>query len=151
VKRRFDEKFFSSARRLRVIDDYGHHPTEIRAVLETARQTNPKRILTLFQPHRYSRTKLCWDDFLSCFEKSDILVLLPIYAASEEPLAGITSILLAEAIRERPGSVLTVKNVDSAEDALEWVMKNHQDGDLILTLGAGSITKLSDAISAALS
>ena len=91
VRRRFDERYYSDARRLRVVDDYGHHPTEVKAVLATAKQTGHERIVTVFQPHRYSRTQLCWNEFLSCFNETNVLLLLPIYAASEEPIEGVTS------------------------------------------------------------
>jgi len=150
VRRRFDEKFFSEKKNIRVVDDYGHHPTEIRAVLATAKQTGHSRIVTLFQPHRYSRTKLCWDDFLSCFEDSDVLVMLPIYAASEEPLEGVTHSNLLLAMEAHGRAPKEVHLVSSLEEANEWVMKNHKNGDLILTLGAGSITKLSDQLAAEL-
>ncbi len=151
VKRRFDERYYSVETGIRVIDDYGHHPTEVRAVLATAKQTGHSRIITLFQPHRYSRTKLCWDEFLTCFKDTDLLLLLPIYAASEDPLEGITSTKLAEAIRKHAGPGLKIEEVSSLESALTWVDSNIAPGDLVLTLGAGSITKLGDLIAKQLS
>ena len=151
VKRRFDERYYSLETGIRVIDDYGHHPTEVRAVLATAKQTGHLRIVTLFQPHRFSRTQLCWDEFLTCFKDSDVLVLLPIYAASEEPIDGITSDKLADAIRRNCGSALRVEELPSLDAALSWMEKNVQHGDLILTLGAGSITKLGDLLAKQLS
>jgi UDP-N-acetylmuramate--alanine ligase len=150
VKRRFDERFYSEERGLRVVDDYGHHPTEIRAVLATAKQTGHSRVVTLFQPHRYSRTQLCWNEFLTCFKDSDVLLMLPIYAASEDPLPGITSAKLIEALRAEKGQTLQIIEVHSLDEARDWVVKHHQDGDLILTLGAGSITKLGDQLAHAL-
>lgn len=148
VKRRFDERYYSEKTGIRIIDDYGHHPTEIKAVLATARQTKHPRIVTVFQPHRYSRTQLCWDEFLTCFEATDELVLLPIYAANEDPIEGINSHALATAIRAKLGSKLKVSEVTSLENAVEWVRLNSLHHDLILTLGAGSITKLPDQIAA---
>jgi UDP-N-acetylmuramate--alanine ligase len=147
VKRRFDERFFSERSGVRIIDDYGHHPTEIEAVLETARQTEPGRIVTVFQPHRYTRTRLCWREFLSCFSKTDELILLPIYAASEEPIDGVTSEALAGAI-EGAGGVGTprVRVASSLEEAARIVSTEVKPGDLILTLGAGSITRLPDLL-----
>ncbi len=145
VRRRFDERFFDAAANLRVVDDYGHHPTEVRAVLSTARQTGHSRIVTVFQPHRYSRTQLCWNDFLQCFNETDVLLMLPIYSAGEEPIEGISSSVLVREIRSKSG--LQVFEVNSLEEAEEWVKRNSARGDLILTLGAGSITKLAGKLS----
>jgi UDP-N-acetylmuramate--alanine ligase len=146
VKRRFDEKLYLTEKNIRVVDDYGHHPTEVRAVLATAKQTGHSRIVTLFQPHRYSRTKLCWEEFLTCFENTDVLVMLPIYAASEDPIEGITDLNLLLAIRKKMGPHFQAHLVASLDEALAWVTQNYQNGDLILTLGAGSITKLGDQL-----
>jgi UDP-N-acetylmuramate--alanine ligase len=147
VKRRFDERFFSERTGVRIIDDYGHHPTEIQAVLSTARQTEPGRIIALFQPHRYTRTQLCWREFLSCFSEADELILLPIYAASEEPIDGVTSEALAIAIDAVGGGQKPrVRVVKSLEDAALLVSKEVKSRDMILTLGAGSITKLPELL-----
>lgn len=151
VKRRFDQKFYSEARQVRVIDDYGHHPTEIRAVLATAKQAGHGRIVTVFQPHRYSRTQLCWEEFLTCFQNTDVLVMLPIYAASEEPIEGITQTALLQAIRSDQSNRFQSFEASSLTEAQDWVLKHHRDGDLILTMGAGSITKLGDLLSESLS
>ncbi len=151
VRRRFDERYFSEKTGIRVVDDYGHHPTEVKAVLSTAKQTGHSRIVTLFQPHRYSRTKLCWNEFLTCFQETDVLVLLPIYAASEDPIEGITSHALAEAIHAKSGKSLHIETVHSLDEALDWVLKHKKNNDLILTLGAGSITKLGDQLASKLS
>ena len=140
VRRRFDERFYDPVNNIRVIDDYGHHPTEVRAVLATARQTGHQRILTIFQPHRYTRTQLCWNEFLTCFKDTDQLLLLPIYAAGEDAVDGISSSRLVDEIQKKTG--LKVNEVSSLEDAEKWVEKNSSPGDLILTLGAGSITQL---------
>jgi UDP-N-acetylmuramate--alanine ligase len=147
VKRRFDERFFSERTGVRIIDDYGHHPTEIQAVLSTARQTEPGRIIAVFQPHRYTRTRLCWREFLSCFSEADELVLLPIYAASEEPIDGVTSEALAIAIDAVGGGQRPrVRVVKSLEEAALLVSKEVKSRDLILTMGAGSITKLPELL-----
>src|SRR5260370_33096788 len=90
VGRRFDVK--GSVNDITVIDDYGHHPVEIRATLEAARGCHFNRLLVLFQPHRYSRTQHLWDDFRVAFNRADLLVLIAIYAASEPPLPGITMV-----------------------------------------------------------
>ena len=146
VRRRFDERFCSLATGVRVIDDYGHHPTEVRAVLATAIQAGHPRIVTVFQPHRYSRTKLCWDDFLTCFRETDRLLVLPVYAAGEDPLPGVDSETLVRSIRESMGPGFRVENAESLEKAAEWIVRNVERGDLILTLGAGSITRLAGMV-----
>src|SRR6202047_675482 len=98
VGRRFDIK--GVVNEITVVDDYGHHPAEIRATLEAARICKFNRLLVLFQPHRYTRTQHLWDEFCRAFNQADVLVLTDIYAASESPIPGITSEALANAIRE---------------------------------------------------
>lgn len=144
VRRRFDERFHDEVKNIRVIDDYGHHPTEVRAVLSTARQTGHSRIVTVFQPHRYTRTQLCWNDFLTCFKDTDVLLMLPIYSAGEEAINGVSSARLVKEIQEKSG--LKVVELQSLEAAEAWVKNNNKAGDLILTLGAGSITKLASKL-----
>jgi UDP-N-acetylmuramate--alanine ligase len=134
-----------------VVDDYGHHPTEIRAVLETARQAGAGRIVTVFQPHRFTRTQLCWEEFRSCFRDTDVLVLLPIYAASEEPIEGVSSSALLRDIRATVGEGIELHEVETLEEAESWVLRNRKALDLILTLGAGSITRLADRLAQGLS
>jgi UDP-N-acetylmuramate--alanine ligase len=154
VRRRFDERYYSLEKNIRIIDDYGHHPTEIKAVLATARQLNSKRIITIFQPHRYSRTQNSFQEFVSAFDLSDEVWLLPVYSAGEPPIEGVNSEALALAMQNRTGHVnktsgnkqLTVRTVDSLEVAQAEIIKSHQPGDLILTLGAGSITQLATRI-----
>ena len=121
VRRRFDERFYDADKNIRVIDDYGHHPTEVRAVLSTARQTGHSRIITVFQPHRYTRTQLCWNELLTCFNDADLLLMLPIYSAGEEMIHGVSSARLVEEIRHK--SKLNVIEVNSLEDAESWVKK----------------------------
>lgn len=133
-----------------VVDDYGHHPTEILATLEAARSVWKGRILCVFQPHRYSRTESCWDAFLNCFEKADTLFVTDIYPAGEKPIPGITTEKLVTALKgsiHAPDKIEWVKDLDSARDR---VLKEFTSGDLVLTLGAGSITKLSDQLKEAL-
>lgn len=151
VRRRFDLRYESSTTGIRVVDDYGHHPTEIRAVLETARQAGAGRIVTVFQPHRFTRTQLCWEEFRSCFRDTDVLVLLPIYAASEEPIEGVSSSALLRDIRATVGEGIELHEVETLEEAESWVLRNRKALDLILTLGAGSITRLADRLAQGLS
>ena len=147
VDRRFQLR--GSARGVAVVDDYGHHPTEIRATLAAARECGYRRILVVFQPHRYSRTADLMDEFSSAFGAADIVMVLPIYAASEEPIPGVTAEGLAERIKIEVGG----PRVDFAPDfaaAIAAVTAAAQEGDLILTLGAGSVSQLAPQILAAL-
>jgi UDP-N-acetylmuramate--alanine ligase len=137
VQRRFQFVKKSGARS--IIDDYGHHPTEIVATLETARTVWKGRILTVFQPHRYTRTEMCWEEFLRAFGNTDILYLCDIYAAGEDPIEGVSSELLSEALRKKG---VNVEHVGTLERAKEFIVKDSRDGDLVVCLGAGSITRL---------
>ena len=143
ANRRF--QFKGEAGGITVIDDYGHHPTEIVATLSAAKQSGGgKRTVVVFQPHRYSRTKELMDDFVVAFNNADLLFLLDIYAASEEPIEGITAEVLTENIK-RYGHK-NVSYIGDIKTATEKVCALLQPGDLVITLGAGSITNLSDEI-----
>ncbi len=143
VDRRFQRR--GTARGITVVDDYGHHPTEIRATLAAARESTRGGVHVVFQPHRYTRTRDLLDEFGEAFPDADTVVVLPIYAASEEPLPGITSELLAERIKGPRVHVAA----DFA-DAIAAVCSSAREGDLILTLGAGSVSQLGPQILAAL-
>ena len=120
-----------------VIDDYGHHPTEIAAVIDAARAANPARVIVAFQPHRYSRTRDLFSEFGPALARADEIVLTPIYAASEDPIDGISSdTLRAEVERHAPGRVHLELSLDAMERRLASIATS---GDLIITLGAGSI------------
>ena len=138
VDRRF--QVIGSADGVTVIDDYGHHPTEIRATLAAARQCGFEKVHVIFQPHRYSRTQLLMDDFATAFRDADSLLVLDIYAASEQPIAGITAEALANRITEAGGQEALY--VPSFAQAAELVAKAARAGDMVLTLGAGSIWQL---------
>ncbi len=138
VDRRFQLK--GRANGVTVIDDYGHHPTEIRATLAAARQCGFSRIHVIFQPHRYTRTQLLLDDFAKAFRDADSVTVLDIYAASETPIAGVTGELLAERIRQK-GSAQAGYSPSFAE-AAELAGTKAQPGDLVLTLGAGNVVQL---------
>jgi UDP-N-acetylmuramate--alanine ligase len=127
-----------------VIDDYGHHPTEIRATLAAARQCGYRNIHVVFQPHRYSRTQLLMDEFATAFDEADTLFVLDIYAASEQPIEGITAEALAGRIRE--AGKPQVRYVGSFADAVESALGGAGEGDMILTLGAGSVSQLGPMI-----
>ncbi|MFW2422693.1 MAG: UDP-N-acetylmuramate--L-alanine ligase [Porticoccaceae bacterium] len=124
-----------------LVDDYGHHPTELRATIDAARAGWPeKRIAMVFQPHRYSRTRDLYDDFVSVLEQVDLLVLLEVYSAGEEPLPGIGSRQLAASIRQR--GRLDPMVVESFSSVPELLYGSLKDGDLLITQGAGSVSKL---------
>ncbi len=140
--RRIEVKF--SDRRYTVLDDYAHHPTEIRATLAAVRPIAKERLIVVFQPHRYTRTKLLFDDFASCFEAADYLVITDIYPASEQPIEGIDGRRLAERVQEAlPGRrVVYLPKSDIAGHVTAMVAP----GDVVVTLGAGDITKVSDEL-----
>lgn len=134
VDRRFQVK--GKARGVTVVDDYGHHPTEIRATLQAARECGYRRVLVLFQPHRYTRTRDLMDEFAGAFVDADAVEVLDIYAASEPPIPGVTGEALAKAIRGPK-----VEYAASVDQAVERLVGQAQEGDLILTLGAGSVSQ----------
>ena len=127
--------------RVLLIDDYGHHPTEIAATLEAARAGWPgKRVVLAFQPHRYSRTRDLMDDFAAVLSEADVLILLEVYAAGEDPIAGADGRAIARAVRSRGGvEPVFVEELDGLAAVLESVLA---DGDLVLTMGAGDIGAL---------
>jgi len=147
VDRRFQRR--GQARGVMVVDDYGHHPTEIRATLDAARASTRGKVHVIFQPHRFSRTLDLLDEFGGAFKDADTVVVLPIYAASEEPIPGVTAERLAERIEVANGR----PSVEFAPDfaaAVAAVTAPAQSGDLIMTLGAGSVSQLAPLILAAL-
>jgi UDP-N-acetylmuramate--alanine ligase len=142
VDRRFQLR--GRAAGVSVIDDYGHHPTEIKATLAAARTCGFRKIHVIFQPHRYTRTRDLIEEFTSAFGGADSLFVLDIYAASEKPIEGITGEALAQRIRERSGK--EVQYASSVADAVGAATAAAQDGDMILTLGAGSVSQLGPII-----
>ena len=137
AERRFQVKGERSDNIL-VVDDYGHHPTEIRATLAAAKSSG-RRLVVLFQPHRYTRTAALREDFARSFYDADVVLLTDIYAANEEPIAGITAQALAEDI-ERFGH-RNVRYIGGVEQGAQAFAEVTQPGDLALTLGAGSVWK----------
>jgi UDP-N-acetylmuramate--alanine ligase len=124
-----------------VVDDYGHHPTEIATTLKTVKETRPDfKKIVIFEPHRYSRTRDCWTQFLHCFNDADELYLLPIYPASEQPIDGITTERLIEDInRVHPHFS---KKVESINDVGALIEKVKNPKTIVVTLGAGAISKV---------
>jgi UDP-N-acetylmuramate--alanine ligase len=138
VDRRFQLR--GKAGGIAVIDDYGHHPTEIRATLAAARQCGYRKIHVVFQPHRYTRTRDLMDEFANAFLDADTLTVLDIYPASEQSIEGITGEALARRITEKSGRC--VSYAASFEEAVNMASIDARPGDMILTLGAGSISQL---------
>jgi UDP-N-acetylmuramate--alanine ligase len=146
VERRFEAK--GAVGGIRVVDDYGHHPTEIIATLAAARSTHSGRIVVVFQPHRYTRTRDLFDDFASAFHDADLLVLTEIYAAGEPKIQGVESVALAEAIRAHGHR--RVQLVRDLERVAEMLVPQLRNGDMVITLGAGNISAVGPQLLAAL-
>jgi UDP-N-acetylmuramate--alanine ligase len=142
VGRRFEIK--GEVNGVTVVDDYGHHPTEIQATLAAARQATKGRVRVLFQPHRYTRTQHLMDDFARAFHAADHVVLIDIYAASEKPIEGVTSLALLE--RMRQFGHRGAEYASTADEGVARVAEDAAPGDLIITLGAGSVSQLGEKI-----
>jgi UDP-N-acetylmuramate--alanine ligase len=138
VDRRFQVR--GEAAGVTVIDDYGHHPTEIRATLAAAKECGYRNIHVIFQPHRYTRTRDLMDEFATAFANADSLIVLDIYPASEQPIEGITGEALAQRIRDKANR--EVDDASSFDDVVALAVSKAQEGDMILTLGAGSVWQL---------
>jgi UDP-N-acetylmuramate--alanine ligase len=142
VGRRFEIKGVFNG--VTLIDDYGHHPAEIRATLEAARGCGYERLVVLFQPHRYSRTQHLWEDFRRSFNQADILVITDIYPAGEKPMEGITGEKLAEAVSAAGHKKVVFKSTMQA--ATDYVLQEARPGDAVLAIGAGSIGRILDQL-----
>lgn len=124
-----------------VVDDYGHHPVELAAVLDAARAAYPSRRLVLvFQPHRYTRTRDCFEDFVKVLSQADVLILTEVYAASESPIVAADGRSLARAIRVT-GKVEPIF-VERVQDVAATLLDTARDGDLVLVMGAGSVERV---------
>jgi len=129
-----------------VVDDYAHLPTEVRAALAAGRNSGWARVVAVFQPHRYSRTQALWRDFGPCFGDADVLVLTDIYPAGEEPREGVTGELLVRAVAEAGGEAVWAPTLDDVVDVLGDLLA---PGDLLMTIGAGDVRDVGDAVLAA--
>ena len=127
-----------------IIADYAHHPTEIKATLSTAQKFHPRKIWSVFQPHTYSRTRSLWNDFLTCFDSTDELILTDIYAAREKP-DGITT---SEGLCNELKKSMDALYMKTFEEIAAYLKCNVQDGDMVFILGAGDIIKLSELLTA---
>ncbi|MBS1816250.1 MAG: UDP-N-acetylmuramate--L-alanine ligase [Acidobacteria bacterium] len=136
VDRRFQVK--GVARGVAVVDDYGHHPTEIRATLRAAKECGYKRVLVLFQPHRYSRTAELMEEFGAAFGDADFVEVVDIYAASEEPLIGVNAEVLVERMKSAGAHA---EYAASFDEAVARLAKDAREGDVVITLGAGSVSQ----------
>ena len=145
VQRRFEILHQSNS--LVIVDDYGHHPAEILATLATAKTVWPdRRLIVVFQPHRYSRTQYLLENFYSSFNDADKLILLDIYGAGEKPIEGINSRKLAKGIREYGHK--NVEHIEDADSLVPQLKFSLQSGDVVLTLGAGNIGELAHKLAA---
>jgi UDP-N-acetylmuramate--alanine ligase len=132
---------------VQLVDDYGHHPTEVRATLESSRQIWPEaRVVMIYQPHRYTRTRDLYEDFVAVLSHCDVLLLLEVYAAGEEPIAGADSRSLARSIRQR--GQLEPIFVEQLEDVTTVLGSVVGPGDVVITQGAGNIGKLAQDLAA---
>ena len=143
VHRRLEVK--GDAGGVRVVDDYGHHPTEIKEALLAARKAWEKgKLITVFQPHRYTRTKGLFKEFLSCFDNADALILMDIYAASEEPIAGISAENLCAEIKKAGHK--DVCHISNPDEIVRYLLEKVKAGDTVITQGAGSVYKIGETL-----
>ncbi len=143
VQRRLEVK--GETGQVTVIDDYGHHPTEVKTTLQALKECWPdKRKVVVFQPHRFTRTQALFDEFTRAFYQSDVLLVMPIYAASEKPIAGVNSALLCEGIKVHGHK--DVHCVDGPEAAVRLLNNILAPGDILLTLGAGDVWKVGERV-----
>ena len=142
VDRRFQLR--GRAAGVSVIDDYGHHPTEIRATLAAAQQCGFGHVHVIFQPHRYTRTQHLWEDFWLSFNQADVLVITDIYAAGESPIEGVTGERLAEAISAAGHKAVIYSS--TLQGGIEFILREARPGDAVLTIGAGSVGRVTDEL-----
>jgi UDP-N-acetylmuramate--alanine ligase len=146
IERRFQTK--GEARGIRVVDDYGHHPAEVRATLAAARALHPGRVVVVFQPHRYTRTRDLFAEFTTAFLDADLVVMTEVYAAGEDKIPGVEARLLADAVRAH--GQRDVRFVPDLEAIPAQLAGELAPGDLVLTLGAGNVSSLGPRLLAAL-
>ncbi|HNR12865.1 MAG TPA: UDP-N-acetylmuramate--L-alanine ligase [Thermodesulfobacteriota bacterium] len=143
VERRF--QIIGETYGVTVVDDYGHHPTEIKVTLDAVRQVWPdRRLIVVFQPHRYSRTQLLFAEFVTAFYQADTLVLTRIYPAGEQPIEGVSSAALFQGVREHGHKSVTL--LEEREAIIDYLLNELQPSDVVLTLGAGDIWMLGETL-----
>jgi UDP-N-acetylmuramate--alanine ligase len=144
VKRRFDIKYNNKNNKIIIIDDYAHHPSEIFATLQAAKKGWGKRIIAIFQPHLFSRTRDFYKEFSSSLSIADVILLTDIYPAREKPLKGISSnMILNELINIGHKNSMVVNNIEDIPEKIIQIVKN---GDMIISMGAGSISHITNKI-----
>jgi len=146
IERHFERK--GEAGGVLVVDDYGHHPAEVRAALASARVVHPGRIVVVFQPHRYTRTRDCFDEFATAFNDADVLVMCEVYSAGEDAIPGADGRALAEAVRAQGHE--DVRFAPDLDEIVPALQPDLAPGDLVITLGAGSVSGLGAPLLAAL-
>jgi UDP-N-acetylmuramate--alanine ligase len=146
ISRRFEVKGEAAGRI--VLDDYAHHPEEVRATLKAARAAFRKRVVVVFQPHRFTRLRDLFDDFVTAFDDASVLYLIEVYAAGEDPIAGVSSRRLYETLRAR--GHLDVRYLGGDPDPALKLATELVPGDLLVTLGAGDVYKLGEQVLALL-
>jgi len=140
IQRRFQIKGEHGG--ITVVDDYGHHPTEIRATLSAAKKGWKRRVVAVFQPHRYSRTRDLFDDFVTSFNEADLLILTDIYPAGEKPIEGVTARRLFEEIKRHGHR--DVYYVSERSEAISLLHEKTIRGDMVITMGAGNIWEVAE-------
>ena len=146
VGRRFEVK--GEAGGVLVVDDYGHHPTEVKATVQAAIANYERRVVVMFQPHRYSRTKALAADFASCFDGASCAYVTAIYPAGEQPITGVTSQIIIDNVRAR--GLVDIRYAPSIEEMVDSALGELRSGDLVLTMGAGDIGRAADLLLAGL-
>lgn len=134
VQRRF--QLIDEIDGIKIIDDYAHHPTEIKATLKAARNCNPRKIYAIFQPHRYTRTQLLFEEFGAAFEDADEVIITDIYSAGEDPIDGVSSSLIVDALKRNGKTPIFLPN---KSDIADYVLSQAMPGDYAMTIGAGDI------------
>lgn len=144
--RRFE--WIGEAKNIKIYDDYAHHPTELKATLSAAKLLGAKRVVAVFQPHRYTRTQLLAEEFGDAFKQADMLILMPVYAAGETPIPGVSSDLIAAAVTAQTGFIPV--QTHGFDETIQMLCGALMPGDLLLTLGAGSVGRMGPMLLAAL-
>jgi UDP-N-acetylmuramate--alanine ligase len=143
VERRFERR--GDAQGVTVIDEYAHHPTEVRASLSAARLGPWRRVVAVFQPHRYSRTAALARDFGGAFDDADVIVVTDVYGAGEQPVPGISGKVVSDAVCARlPGRAIAY--LPHRDELLDYLVRAARPGDALMTLGAGDITSVGDEV-----
>ncbi len=127
-----------------VVDDYAHHPTEVKAALSAARASTDRRIIAVFQPHRYTRTHFLHEEYGRAFDDADIVLVTDIYSAGEKPIENVSSGLVVDSINRNSG--VRVTEVGNLDRAIDWLKTEVRPGDIIITLGAGDVTRVAEAL-----